>query len=201
MATTPTITKRTMRHDILGPSKILFARAGTIVDTNTVSASFHPDPETAEEAWADMGEPGNFQPTLNGQDITVKKCLRDGTWTDYKEDIISDMTLSFAGTQMTPEAYELMFGLKGRIDDSKPQQLAARGSLSIQGWLLVEVKRTQDGTDVIQQLIAWGRLKIKTAPNMQMDFAKPEFDFIVELGNPMSTLTPANIQTLATTPA
>ena len=204
MATPPVIapkyTRRAVDHDVLTLSHVSFCAASTTVDGVAVSATSLPDYADAAEAWRDIGRASNMTPNKESKTLEVIEGTPTGAWMKHKESINQSFSLSWVSSMLSPEALQLAFGIAGPIEDDKPMQLAAAGSNGIEGWLRIEVKKSQDGTDKIKELYAWGRLTLKTAPTIQDDFVKPEFEFFVDPGVLLATVTFAGVQA-ASTPA
>lgn len=194
---TPKITARVVSHDVLGPSSIAFCPASLTVDGAKVSATSRPDYATAPEAWHDIGRGSNFQPAAEEKMIEIEECQQNGAWMKHKESMLQSFSFTFTTSQTSPEALQLAFGLGSPIKDGEEMPLANAGSNCIEGWLRIVIKRSQDGTDKVQELYGYGRLKLKTAPSFTSDFIKPEFEFLVDPGVEMATITFANVQAIA----
>lgn len=196
MATIPTIKTRVVQHDVLAIVDIKLARDGVTVDNKTTSSINMPDPDTAAEAWLSLGRGSNFVPVPEEKALTVEEFADDGTPTSHKDYLPMGLSFKFLCSQMSPEAYELMLGIEGPIDDNKPLPIAARGSNTIEGWITLSLLRAQDKSAKVGPIQAHGRLRLSTQPQAQIDYAKPEFEFILDVGNPLNTATMANIQAL-----
>lgn len=194
----PQIISRVVTHDVMTGAAVKLVRDGTVVDGVTVSNASYPDPDQVPEAWVSLGFGGGFDLTPDEKVIETEQVLDDGRIAKQKESLLLGMTLNFQSTQMSPEAYELMTGAKGPLEDGKETQLAARSSNMIEGWLLINVMRSQDQTAKLKPIIAHGKLHLKTPPKGgTSDYAKPEWEFIVDMAaGELNTITPANIQQL-----
>lgn len=194
----PQIISRVVTHDVMTGAAVKLVRDGTVVDGVTVSNASYPDPDQVPEAWVSLGFGGGFDLTPDEKVIETEQVLDDGRIAKHKESLLLGMTLNFQSTQMSPEAYELMTGAKGPLDDGKETQLAARSSNMIEGWLIINVMRSQDQAAKLKPIIAHGKLHLKTPPKGgTSDYAKPEWEFIVDMAaGELNTVTPANIQQL-----
>lgn len=194
----PQIISRTVTHDVMTGAAIKLVRDGTVVDDIPVSNASYPDPEQVPEAWVSLGFGGSFDLTPDEKVIETEQVLDDGRIAKHKESLLLGMTLNFQSVQMSPEAYELMTGAKGPLEDGKETQLAARSSNMIEGWLIINVMRSQDQAAKLKPIIAHGKLHLKTPPKGgTSDYAKPEWEFIVDMAaGELNTVTPANIQQL-----
>lgn len=194
----PQIISRIVTHDVMTGAAVKLVRDGTVVDGVTVSNASYPDPDQVPEAWVSLGFGGGFDLTPDEKVIETEQVLDDGRIAKHKESLLLGMTLNFQSTQMSPEAYELMTGAKGPLDDGKETQLAARSSNMIEGWLIINVMRSQDQAAKLKPIIAHGKLHLKTPPKGgTSDYAKPEWEFIVDMAaGELNTVTPANIQQL-----
>lgn len=195
----PQIISRTVTHDVMTGAAVKLVRDGTVVDGATVSNASYPDPETAPEAWVGLGLGGGFDLTPDEKVIETEQVLDDGRIAKHKESLLLGMTINFQTVQMSPEAYELMTGAKGPLEDGKETQLAARSGNMIDGWLIINVMRSQDQAAKLKPIIAHGKLHLKTPPKGgTSDYAKPEWEFIVDMAaGALNTITPANIQQLS----
>lgn len=194
----PQIISRVVTHDVMTGAAVKLVRDGTVVDGVTVSNASYPDPDQVPEAWVSLGFGGGFDLTPDEKVIETEQVLDDGRIAKHKESLLLGMTLNFQSTQMSPEAYELMTGAKGPLDDGKETQLAARSSNMIEGWLIINVMRSQDQAAKLKPIIAHGKLHLKTPPKGgTSDYTKPEWEFIVDMAaGELNTITPANIQQL-----
>ena len=107
------------------------------------------------------------------------------------------MKLKMKLMKMCPEVWEAAYGLSDPINDGEERELNAGTFAGIEGWFCTGVKRSHDGSDRIKPLYAYGLLVITTPPALQDDFASAEADFHVYPNNPQSSLTMANVQTIA----
>lgn len=194
----PKYTRRSVAHEVLTLSHIAFCPATTTVDGVAVSATSLPDYDTTPEAWRDIGRASNMTPNKESKALEVIEGTPTGAWMKHRESINQSFSLSWAASMLSPEALQLAFGIASPIEDGKAMQLAAAGSNGIEGWLRISIKKAQDGTDKIKELYAWGRLTLKTAPTIQDDYVKPEFEFFVDPGVLLSTVTFEGVQTAAT---
>lgn len=194
----PQIISRTVTHDVMTGAAIKLVRDGAVVDGVTVSNVSYPDPEQAPEAWVGLGFGGSFDLTPDEKVIETEQVLDDGRIAKHKESLLLGMTLNFQTVQMSPEAYELMTGANGPLKDGEETQLAARSSNMIEGWIVINVMRSQDQAAKLKPIIAHGKLHLKTPPKGgTSDYAKPEWEFIVDMAaGALNTITPANIQQL-----
>lgn len=194
----PSIATRVVQHDMLAIVGIKFSRDGVVVDGKPTNSVNLPDVDTVPLAWPALGRASNFSAAQEEKAITVEEFAEDGTPVTHKDWIPMGLTFKFLLSEMPPEAYELMFGVAGPIDNAKSTQIAARGSNSIDGWISLSLLRGQDKTDKVSPVVAHGKLHLVTQPQAQVDYAKPEFEFIVDRGNPLNTATFVGIQTIKT---
>ncbi|MEG0724334.1 MAG: hypothetical protein RR419_08985 [Akkermansia sp.] len=194
-----TIKSRNVGFDILSVVKIKFARDGQAISSppaSVVSASNMPDLSTATALWQSLGKGSNFQVTKDEKTVEVEVCADDGRIVKHKDFMLLGMSFSFLLGEMSPEAYELLFGVAGQIDDGKPAEIGASGAGTIEGWISLGLSRAQSREDKITPITAHGRLHLKTNPQGQSDYAKPEFEFIIDLGNSLNTITALGVQSL-----
>lgn len=189
---------RTVSYDVLSPSSTKFSPAYLVVDEEQVSETSLPDIDEAPEAWFDISPISNLVPTMDNKECSVTVATPNGGWKKQTIVLNEGLSLDFEGARMTPEAWQLSFGVNDPLNDGEESTLNNGTLAGIEGWLSLGVKRAQDGADKIEALYAWGLLTMKTPGSITDDFSKPQYSFKVYPNVELATITPANIQVITT---
>ncbi|MFI3243073.1 MAG: hypothetical protein R3Y56_02325 [Akkermansia sp.] len=189
---------RTVSHDVLAPSLSKFSPAFLTVDGGQVSETMLPDIATASEAWFDIAPISNLVPKLDNKECSVLVATANGGWKKLKVVLNEGMSFEFEGTKMSPEAWQLSYGINEPLNDNEESTLNDGTLAGLEGWLTLGIKRSQDGVDKIKELYAYGLLTMTTPGSITDDFSKPKYTFNVYPNVALATLTPANIQVIAT---
>lgn len=183
---------RTNAELILG-SRLYICRLGDTVssgDSSTpISNTFLPDPPESYENpgnWVSLGKIRTLKPQTDYKTADVEGVDDTGAYKTTELKLATKRKLQFSTNDITPEAFELTFGLSGKITSGGEQALFASGSDSIEVWCYVDLTdayRTETG---LATLCMRGKLSLQNPLEAKSDPAQADYELSV-VPNPLAT--------------
>ena len=188
-----------MNTNRLDAAMILGARAwicrlgntitGTGGESNTVSDALMPEPPESYANpgdWTCLGKIRTAKPQTDYKTADVEGVDDTGAYKVTELKLATKHKLLFATNDITPEAFEMTFGLTAPIEDGVEQAVFASGSDSIEVWMCFEFTdayRTQTG---LARIVVRGKLSLQNPLEAKSDPAEAAYELSIQ-PNPLAT--------------
>lgn len=179
---------------ILG-ARVYFAEAGTSGSyDNTVSKASAPTLPSAynklSAPWKALGKIRTAKPTTEYKSSDVEGVDDTGGYKTTELKLATKHKIQFSTNDITAEAFELAFGLTGKLSGSSATPFAS-GSGSKEGWLCFEFTDAYRNKLGLTKALLWGNLNLLNPLEAKSDPALAEYNFDV-LANTLNSFTGSN---------
>lgn len=175
---------------ILG-SRLWICRIGTEVTsgesagatTTAVSDSFVPEPPASlaqPGAWTPLGKLRSFKVQTDYKTADVEGVDDTGAYKTTELKLATKRKLQFATNDITPEAFELTFGLKGAITSGAAKQLFESGNDSIEVWAYVDLTDAYRSETGLASFPVRGTLSLQNPLEAKSDPAQADYELSVK---------------------
>lgn len=175
---------------ILG-SRLWICRIGTEVTsgegssatTTAVSDSFVPEPPASlaqPGAWTPLGKLRSFKPQTDYKQSEVEGVDDTGAYKTTELKLATKRKLQFSTNDITPEAFELTFGLKGAITSGAVKQLFESGNDSIEVWAYVDLTDAYRSETGLASFPVRGTLSLQNPLEAKSDPAQADYELSVK---------------------
>lgn len=175
---------------ILG-SRLWICRIGTVVTsgagssatTTAVSDSFVPEPPASlaqPGAWTPLGKLRSFKPQTDYKQSEVEGVDDTGAYKTTELKLATKRKLQFSTNDITPEAFELTFGLKGAITSGAVKQLFESGNDSIEVWAYVDLTDAYRSETGLASFPVRGTLSLQNPLEAKSDPAQADYELSVK---------------------
>ncbi len=192
------ITNRLDAAMILG-AKVWICRLGTeipgSVSGNKVSDTVLPElPSSYDEpgAWVPLGKIRSSKPQTDYKTVDIEGVPDDGTYSITELKLATKRKIQFSTNDITPEAFELTFGLQQQITPGGEQAVFASGNDSLEVWLVMELTDAYRSTQNLARITLRGKLSLQNPLEAKSDPAQADYELNVVV-NPLATWLEGNI--------
>ena len=183
---------------ILG-SRLWIVRIGTTVTNGTgssatttpVSDSFVPDAPTSlaePGVWTPLGKLKDFKVQTDYKSADVEGVDDSGGYVTTELKLATKQKLQFQTNDITPEAFELTFGIKGPIASGAEKALFENKSGGIEIWAAIDLTDAYRSETGLATILVRGVLSLQNPLEAKSDPAQADYEINVK-ANPLATFT------------
>ena len=190
---------------ILG-ARLWVVRTGTEVtdgsDTAVVGDSFVPEAPTSlaqPGAWTTLGKLRTFKPQTDYKTADVEGVDDSGAYKVTELKLATKRKYQFETNDITPEAFELTFGLKGAITSGVEKTPFENASDSIEVWAFVDLTDAYRSETDLAKLCVRGTLSLQNPLEAKSDPASAAYELMVK-PNALATFVEGSIVPAPPTP-
>lgn len=175
-------------------SRIWICRIGTTTGSepaNTVSDSVLPElPESYATPgdWVSLGKIKTWQPQTEFKTADAEGVDDTGAYKVTELKLATKRKMQFTTNDITPEAWELTFGLKEQISSGGKQSVFASGNDTIEVWLVVEITDAYRTETNLARAVVRGKLSLQNPLDAKSDPAEAQYELSV-VSNPLAEFT------------
>lgn len=190
-------TKRISNEMILG-ARVWFARIGVTVTGdggNTVSDTFMPEPPESYANPGDWGLLGKIRTSKVQTDYKtadVEGVDDTGAYKITELKLATKRKIQFSTNDITPEAWQMTFGLLEEIEDGVEQQVFASGNDTIEGWMCLEFTDAYRARLGLARIFLRVKLTLQNPLEAKSDPAQADYEAAV-VPNALATFSSENL--------
>lgn len=179
------ILDRVQAEMILG-SRVWMARIGSPADesgTNTISDTVLPElPESYADpgAWTCLGKIRTAKPQTDYKTADVEGVDDTGAYKVTELKLATKRKLQFSTNDITPEAFEMTFGLASPITSGGEQAVFASGNDSIECWIVLELTDAYRTETNLARITLRGKLSLQNPLEAKSDPAQADYELSVQ---------------------
>lgn len=179
------ILDRVQAEMILG-ARVWMVRLGSPADgssANRVSDTVLPElPESyaTPGVWTSLGKIRTAKPQTDYKTADVEGVDDSGAYKVTELKLATKRKLQFSTNDITPEAFELTFGLTQAISGAGEQAVFASGSDSIECWLVLELTDAYRTETNLARITLRGKLSLQNPLEAKSDPAQADYELSVQ---------------------
>lgn len=194
----PTTYESRLNSPLIAGTIIKIAKIGEQISSgNAVSEDALPAAPTSGSPgpWLTLGKVRSSTSERAMKTATVEGC-NDSGFFDFQEiKLATTNKFRFSVQWITPEVFQLAFGLKDSIVDDE-DQVPFDSSGKIRCWLYGQIANSGADGSILAEFEILGDLSIPTAPNWSSDPTQADFEFDV-IQSSLATFTPLHLATVS----
>lgn len=175
-----------MQAEMILGSRVWMARIGSPADesgANTISDTMLPElPESYANpgVWTCLGKISTAKPSTDYKTADVEGVDDTGAYKVTELKLATKRKLQFSTNDITPEAFELTFGLTSAITSGGEQAVFASGSDSIECWLALELTDAYLTETNLARITLRGKLSLQNPLEAKSDPAQADYELSVQ---------------------
>lgn len=165
--------------------------AGSSATTTAVSDSFVPDAPTSlaePGVWTPLGKLKEFKVQTDYKSADVEGVDDSGSYKVTELKLATKRKIQFQTNDITPEAFELTFGLKGALTSGAEKELFESGSDSIEVWAAIDLTDAYRSETGLATILVRGSLSLQNPLEAKSDPAQADYEINVK-ANSLATFT------------
>ena len=181
---------------ILG-ARVWIVRIGAPADAqaNAVSNTVLPEPPDSYAnpgVWTCLGKIRTAKPQTDYKTADVEGVDDTGAYKVTELKLATKRKLQFSTNDITPEAFQLTFGLTQPISDGGEQAVFASGNDSIECWLVLELTDAYRTETNLARITLRGKLSLQNPLEAKSDPAQADYELSVQ-PNALATFLETNL--------
>lgn len=187
-----------MQAEMILGSRVWMARIGAPADdsaANTVSDSVLPElpgSYATPGVWTCLGKIRTAKPQTDYKTADVEGVDDTGAYKVTELKLATKRKLQFSTNDITPEAFELTFGLTSPIASGGEQGVFASGNDSIECWLVLELTDAYRTETNLARITLRGKLSLQNPLEAKSDPAQADYELSVQ-PNALATFLENNL--------